>query len=157
MKRTVKLGRKFTGIPVAHHWAIQVGDTWFEIEGNSDDGRNMINRRHGFAAESGAGNLGGELLGKTTKSDHEIDAFIECWLARNPTHDVQGYDSQKFAYEFVVFLTDGNFRLPHRLDAAVDANLPHPKASVVKPKDFSPDLDPSWIRVIRSLRIRVRQ
>ena len=45
--RTVKLGRKMLVWPVAHHWAVKVGDTWYEVAGFSknDKGTNMkVNR-----------------------------------------------------------------------------------------------------------------
>jgi hypothetical protein len=126
MPRTIKLGRKSAGWP-ALHWAIKVGSTWYEIVGKGANngekgGINVVNRSYGDEAASGAGFLGGEIVGKTTKSDEEIDDFIDGWLANNPHYDLLVDNCQKFAYEFVVFLTDGvNFRLPHRFDAAVVA------------------------------------
>jgi hypothetical protein len=124
MRRTIKLGRKSAGWP-ALHWAIKVGSTWYEIVGKGANngqkgGINVVNRSYGDEAASGAGFLGGEIVGETTKSDEEIDDFIDGWLAHNPRYDVLKDNCQKFAYAFVVFLTNGvNFRLPHRFDAAV--------------------------------------
>jgi hypothetical protein len=126
MPRTIKLGRKSAGWP-ALHWAIKVGSTWYEIVGkganNGEKGAiNVVNRSYGDKAASGAGFLGGEIVGETTKSDEEIDTFIDGWLANNHHYELLIDNCQKFAYEFVVFLTDGvNFRLPHRFDAAVCA------------------------------------
>ena len=48
MGRTVKLGRKMLVGPVAHHWAVKAGDTWYEVAGASknDKGAKMVvNRR----------------------------------------------------------------------------------------------------------------
>jgi hypothetical protein len=88
--------------------------------GKAKTGPNRVNRNRGWAADSGAGLLGGEIVGETRKTDSEINSFIEDWLRRNKTYDVLIDNCQKFAYEFVYFLTDGtNFRLPHRFDAAV--------------------------------------
>ena len=47
MGRTVKLGRKMLVGPVAHHWAVKAGDTWYEVAGASknDKGAKMrVNR-----------------------------------------------------------------------------------------------------------------
>ena len=47
MGRTVKLGRKMLVGPVAQHWAVNAGDTWYEVAGASknDKGAKMkVNR-----------------------------------------------------------------------------------------------------------------
>ena len=48
MGRTVKLGRKMLVGPVAHHWAVKAGATWYEVAGASknDKGANMIIKRY---------------------------------------------------------------------------------------------------------------
>jgi hypothetical protein len=126
MPRIVKLGRKNAGWP-ALHCAVKVGSVWYEIMGKGGDsvekgGCNAVHRNSGDAADSGAGSLGGEIVGETTKSDWAIDSFIQDWLTRNETYSIWDDNCQKFAYEFIYFLTDGvNFRLPHRFDAALTA------------------------------------
>ena len=121
MTRTIKLGRKSAFLN-ALHWAVKVGPVWYEIAPDRKGKTNQIDRSYGDAAESGAGSLGGEIVGQTSKSDGEIDRFIENWLKQNPRYYVFADNCQKFAYEFIVFLTDGvNFRLPHRFDAALTA------------------------------------
>ena len=47
MGRTVKLGRKMLVGPVAHHWAVKAGDTWYEVAGASknDKGAKMVVNR----------------------------------------------------------------------------------------------------------------
>jgi hypothetical protein len=131
MPRTIKFGRRpAIGdllLPVTH-WAVKVGPLWYEIVGkgadsNKEDGQaNEVRKNTGWEATSGAGILGGEIVGETTKTDDEIARFIETWLKDNPTYTVFEANCQKFAYEFVYFLTDGvNFRLPHRFDSALTA------------------------------------
>ena len=48
MGRTVKLGRKMLVGPVAHHWAVKAGDTWYEVAGASknDKGAKMVVNRY---------------------------------------------------------------------------------------------------------------
>jgi hypothetical protein len=120
MPRTIKLGRKATFSP-ALHWAVKVGDTWYEISGPEDSskgGPNRVTTNRGWTANSGAGVLGGEIVGETDKTDIEIYTFVQDWLCRNARYDFLADKSQKFSYEFIYFLTDGtNFRLPHRIDA----------------------------------------
>ena len=126
MPRTIKLGRKAAIWP-ALHWAVKVGPVWYEIVGKGANnhvkgGPNAVRRNYGSEAESGAGSLGGEIVGETNKSDSEIDRFIEEWLNCNTHYGLLEDNCQKFAYEFVCFLTNGvNFRLPHRFDAALSA------------------------------------
>ena len=45
---TVKLGRKILVWPVAHHWAVKAGDTWYEVAGASknDKGAQMVVNRY---------------------------------------------------------------------------------------------------------------
>jgi hypothetical protein len=140
MPRTIKLGRKPVVWPVASHWAIKVGGTWYEIEKSSQKDehghRNLVIRSCSDQAASSAGSLGGEIVGETTKSDDEIYAFINRWLSRHPYYDALAHNCQMFAYELVVFLTDGgNFRLPHSFDSAVTppglANSRQPDAFAV--------------------------
>ena len=119
--RVVKLGRKPIALPLAHHWAIQVDDCWYEIapKQKSESGKspNKINRNKGKVASSKAGQFGGEIVGKSDKTDSQIDSWLERWLARNPEYDFMEDNCQKLAYEFMIWLTDNNYRCDHRVDA----------------------------------------
>ena len=123
--RYVKLGRKPLSVGVGHHWAVKVEDKdgdgyWYEIAGASKgdtDSPNVINKSKGFEAASTAGRFGGEIVGKTTKSDDDIEAFNESWLSNNKTYQITGDNCQKFGIEFIAWLTDDNYRLNHILDA----------------------------------------
>ncbi len=123
----IKLGRKHvsTWIPGIYHWAIKVGDNiWYEIVGKGAEGAatnrtNEVRWSQGYAAHSSAGYLGGQFVGETSRSCDEIYKFIEEWLTEYPHYSVYSDNCQKFAYEFIRFLTNGlNFRLPNRFDAA---------------------------------------
>ena len=119
-ERIVKLGRKLIAppSPVAHHWAIQVEGIWYEIASKMEGkGKNKINRNFGNVAASGAGSYGGEIVGKTDKTNSKIDLWLEQWVARNPDYDFLKDNCQKFAYEFMIWLTDNNYKLDHRVDA----------------------------------------
>ena len=123
-KRPICLGRSLILWP-AHHWAVQVGDIWYEVQGKGggggeEDCPNQVSRNTGSTAMSGAGSTYGcEIVGETSKTDEAIGEYISCWLIDNPRYDVLTDNCQSFAYNFIFFLTDGvNFRLPHRLDAA---------------------------------------
>jgi hypothetical protein len=117
--RAVKLGRKaLIGAPVAYHWAVKVGDTWYEIYEKSKGKKNSIKKSYGFAAASSAGALGGELVGETDATDSEIDVWIEEWRCRNPDYQFFHENCQKFAYEFMDWLTNDNFSVSHRFNAS---------------------------------------
>ena len=76
-ERIVKLGRKPILLPIAHHWAIQVGDKWCEIiQKNWETRRNAVNICTGYAAISTAGKFGGELVGKSAKTDKMIITWL---------------------------------------------------------------------------------
>ena len=125
--RYVKLGRKPLAIGVGHHWAIKVEDLdgdgcWYEIAGaakNDSNSPNVIKKSYGFEATSTAGRFGGEIVGKTTKTDAEIETFNEDWISRNATYQITGDNCQKFGIEFIAWLTDDNYRLNHILDAGI--------------------------------------
>lgn len=123
--RYVKLGRKPLAIGVGHHWAVKVEDSdgdgyWYEIMGASKGDKNspnVINKSWGDEAASGAGHFGGEIVGKTTKSDEDIEGFKQTWLSKNVTYCLTGDNCQKFGIDFIAWLTDLNYRLDHMLDA----------------------------------------
>ena len=99
--RYVKLGRKPT-----RHWAVQVEDTWYEIDGDflEKKGNGKLNRiatTHGKVAKSGACSLVGEFVGKTTKSDEEIENFYREWVSNNPTYGAFSENCQKFAIDLI--------------------------------------------------------
>jgi len=121
----VKLGRKWVGgfgeYPTfVHHWAVQVHGCWYEI---GTDGRgkgqkkNKIERRHGDQAKSGAGRFGGEVVGRTNKTDDEIKCFNDDWLADNPKYSFTAANCQKYALDFIRWLTDNKYRLRHEPEA----------------------------------------
>ena len=71
-------------------------------------------RNYGFEASSGAGTLGGEIVGKTSKYDGQIDEWIDGWLDKYQQYDFTEENCQKFACEFIHWLTDGIYTIPHR-------------------------------------------
>ena len=96
----------FQTLFTVHHWAVQVGNTWYEIDGdfgekNGDRKVNKIATTHGKVAKSGACSLVGEFVGKTTKSDEEIENFYREWVSNNPTYDVFSENCQKFAIDLI--------------------------------------------------------
>ena len=99
--RYVKLGRWVV------HWAVQVENTWYEVGGTEAEGKkekiNKIVKHCGWKALSGAGLMGGEYVGKTDKTDEEIDEFNRKWISNNPTYDVFTTNCQKFAIELIRF------------------------------------------------------
>jgi hypothetical protein len=68
----------------------------------------------GFEAPSGAGKFGGEIVGKTKKSEQQITHWIEEWKREHARYDAVAENCQKFAYDFIVWLTGGIFTVPHR-------------------------------------------
>jgi len=115
MTRTVWLGRKLINdILGLAHWAVKVDKTWYEIYVASKSRKiNEIRKSFGKAAESGAGPFGGEPVGKTSKTDEEIESFNYRWSQTNPRYNVFFENCQKYAIEFIRWLTNNNYRLAH--------------------------------------------
>ena len=90
---------------VAHHWAVQVDDNdWYEIKVDKQGNKNKyctIAKSYGRAAESGAGQFGGEYVGETDKTDEEIEDFNRDWETRNPRYEYTSINCQKYAIEFI--------------------------------------------------------
>ena len=102
-ERIVKLGRKPILLPIAHHWAIQVGERWYEIaQKDTVTRKNAVHIYHGYAAISSAGKFGGELVGKSLKTDKMMIEWSKMWLAINPRYDLFSDNCQKFSYELMV-------------------------------------------------------
>ena len=83
-----------------------MGNTWYEIEGRGEKegGSNKIIKSYGDVAKSGAGsgrNHGAEVVGKTSKSDEEIEGYISYWIDDNRTYNVFKENCQKFAMDFI--------------------------------------------------------
>ena len=145
-ERYVKLGRKALDVTIGHHWAVQVesydedgtGD-WYEIAGASKkdgDSPNKVHKSKGHTAKSGAGATTAfffqkEIVGSTSKSDQEIQLYINQWVENNPTYGIFEANCQKFAIQFIAWLTDKNFRLPQGLDGGKFNHDEHHSTDVV--------------------------
>lgn len=141
-ERLVKLGRRpLKSAPVAHHWAIQVVDDkssrdgyWYELPGASLKDINSKNSVTPFKAKEsklGAGHFGGEVVGKTQRTDPEINFVIAKWLEKNSIYGFGSTNCQKFALQFVTWLTNGNYRIKHLGDAATTTNSSYTDTKVL--------------------------
>ena len=69
------------GVSVIQHWAVKVGDTWYEIErGDTFEDKNIVIKTRGEVSRTGACYYGSESVGWTDKSWEEIDKFTEDWI-----------------------------------------------------------------------------
>lgn len=129
-KRSVQIGRKPLAACFAHHWAIKIGDTWYEIEGASksdSDAPNKINDSYGSESAGGAVLIGGGLVGSTNKTDEQIRIFNEKWLRNHPKYDFKSDNCQLFATELAIWVTDGCCKLP-KMQAGHGGNAHGPSA-----------------------------
>ena len=122
---------------LATHWAVGVGEDtavllWMEVDGNSGEeatlaGPNTINgfglgwwRRkeplpvvfQGQAARSGAARR--RLLGRTARTDQEIQEFNTTYLERHPEYSVTRRNCQDYVYELVDWMVGSVAGLPAR-------------------------------------------
>ena len=133
--RIVYLGTKpVNGLDyVATHWAIRVGDdSWWEIDGGSGNNesvlfKNTINTglwdvfgklqkgpvgkvHKGTIAKSGATAV--KEVGKTTKSNHEIDVFNQMYIEQHPEYNFTTDNCQHYVYSLVKMLVGDTSKLP---------------------------------------------
>ena len=135
-ERIVRLLRKpveTLNIFVVNHWAIQVVEEderynglWYEVKrdvssGKDDDTRDrmLIHKSRFYDYASG---LCTEEVGKTVKTDDEIEIFIKRWLQRNYYYQFATNNCQKFGLQFIKWLTDGKYLVKKIGDAATSTN-----------------------------------
>ena len=108
-KRSVLFGRKTIGLPLAYHWALKVGDTWYEIPGTSfsEKGKeNKVQAWPGKTSKSGAECC--RKSGSTRKTDSEIAEFNKKYEKDHPTYNLVTDNCQTYVTELFAFLmTDG--------------------------------------------------
>lgn len=122
--RSVRLGIADVYWPWATHWAVQVDDSWFEVAGASkgDSAEAMtILTSQGTKSGKGANVSRFGHVGATHKSNHEIAEFIRQWQARNPRYTFTRDNCQKFAREFIGWLTEGRHKPLPMMDAGEGA------------------------------------
>jgi len=125
--REVWLGTKRIGdTKLLHHWAIKVGDYWYEVDGASKEtkgGQITINgggKDRGFLGPpyqsqyySRNGAETNRLITTTSKSDADVEEFNRQWLRRNPIYGITDSNCQKYVYELADYLADdGRVNLP---------------------------------------------
>ena len=125
--RQVRLGMVDVLWPIATHWAVQVDDTWFEVGSNSkqeETASMSILVSHGKKSAVGTGAQVSRFghVGTTIKSDGEISEWISLWKGRNPKYSFTADNCQKFAREFIDWLTDGTHKPLPKMDAGVGGN-----------------------------------
>ena len=89
------------------HWAVKVGDTWYEIErGDTFEDKNIVIKTRGEVSRTGACYYGSESVGWTDKSWEEIDKFTEDWIDNNPDYLVFADNCRGFSKDMVRWLTE---------------------------------------------------
>mmetsp|Transcript_1946 Transcript_1946/g.5492 ORF Transcript_1946/g.5492 Transcript_1946/m.5492 type:complete len:513 (-) Transcript_1946:153-1691(-) len=136
-QRTVFIGKRVLVALFATHWAVKVGETWYEIHGASKNATglpNAIRMSEGEASAGFAVTWTGDIVGTTRKSDEAIKNFIwgeGGWIAKNPWYNFTTTNCQKFATDFAFWLTSGRCLLPP-MEAGVGVLSRGPSAFVAK-------------------------
>ena len=113
--------------PIATHWAVQVDGEWFEVQGASKQAANspmaiITSRGERSAVGDGAEVARFGHVGRTFKSDLEVFLFIQKWKFDNPMYGFDAHNCQKFAREFIAWLTDGTHKPLPMMDAGKGGN-----------------------------------
>lgn len=136
-QRTVFIGKRVLVALFATHWAVKVGETWYEIHGASKNATGLPNAIRMSTGEASAGfavTWTGDIVGTTRKSDEAINNFIwgeGGWIARNPWYNFTTTNCQKFATDFAFWLTSGRCLLPP-MEAGVGVLSRGPSAFAAK-------------------------
>ena len=122
--RAVRLGIVDIVWPFATHWAVQVEDRWFEVEGASKEQSNshmriLSSRGQRSAVGEGADTTRFGHVGETRKTNLEIFGWIQLWKWKNPRYGFDGHNCQLFSRDFIVWLTDAAHKPLPMMDAAV--------------------------------------
>lgn len=123
----VSLGKtSLTGMAAGHHWAVKVGSKWYEYTGTTPGMRSKCAMRMKLGATSteGAGAHGRlVLVGATCKSEAEIVDFVSRYEIRHPEYCSISINCQKFAVEFIDWLTAGNYDITTMSSAGLGVHL----------------------------------
>lgn len=147
--RTVNLGKTPIVPGLISHWAVQVGNTWYELPGDQDG--NLSTR----ASASLSGKVSNkcvesegpkskllkgricsrDFMGYTIKTDREIKKWTDNWVKQNPMYHFISCNCQLFAHDFVLFLTDNEARVPP-MDSGRSAARTDESAWAIDDEDF---------------------
>lgn len=114
-RRAVAIGTKSSAGGFYMHWAVRVGKismTWYEMQSRRNGrkrmkgGASVIAIKEGDTASSGT--TGAVVIGSTTRTQDEINAFCEDWTEKHPTYSYFTINCQTFAHNFVEFLCGDN-------------------------------------------------
>jgi hypothetical protein len=83
---------------VAEHWAIKIGDTWYEIQGDSKKENLSPNRILKHKDDSKYDTI--EILGTIQETMSVIDSWNSAWLRKHPAYEFNGDNCQLYAKHF---------------------------------------------------------
>jgi len=127
MARQVCVLKRDLFVGVAHHWAVRVGEDFYEVSGTGMDEKIMtvVGPNGVVASADPKAQLPGTTLGTlkehesgvkgtTTTSDKDIEAWIKDWVKKNPVYNFAGVNRvgrncQHFSRSFFKFLTGKEF------------------------------------------------
>lgn len=94
----IKLGKYKINNLVAEHWAIKIGDIWYEVEGVSkeQDGNQNKIKKHKDDSKYTTICLLGTLDNKSNLSESFIEKIINEWLEKHPFYRFNGDNCQLF-------------------------------------------------------------
>lgn len=107
VKRKVYIGStKISDWIPAEHWAVKVGNTWYEIAGAGKSGkgqRNIVRVSYGGDKSKGGAVIVGCSVGTTERDDEDIESFNDRWLKKHPTYKALWGNCQIYARELVTY------------------------------------------------------
>lgn len=106
-----------------HHWAVQIGDKWWEVYGdgyltkNPNDSfweywYNIWTKQGDSAPMSSCSVKNSTFVGTTRMTDKQILKFSKNWIKKHPTYHLTQCNCQMFVTELVDKATNGNYKLP---------------------------------------------
>jgi len=96
----VHVGKRGIGLPVAEHWAVKVGETWFELEGAAIRDYNSPNKVRTHQRDADYAEIE-EKTAKTLTNLATVQEWAEAWTQTHPLYRINGANCQKFVNDFL--------------------------------------------------------
>lgn len=111
----VKVGKYDLRIPSetmrigAEHWAVCVGNTWYEVAGKMQGSKQTISKHQNDDLYQEI-----TIIGETSATEEDIEKWIQKWLHDHPYYEVNDSNCQLFTKHFIFEFTGVNLDTQNR-------------------------------------------
>jgi len=161
-ERVIILGRiPVPEFPIGHHWALKIGDMWWEIYGDNTKNPNDnffefhydVYLTDGSKAHSDVDKTF-RRVGTTNLTDWELYSFSKSWIESNPKYNFLTKNCQDYATDLVRWATraTGNYNMP---PTESPISLPEQKFEIGNSGAYA-ELDLGKVELIKEGPVKMR-